>query len=319
VLAAATRAARRHGLAEPIPATIRFPGAARTHESQWQEAVVRHLGLSGWQRHELSTELDWLGPVARQVLREHGVLLPANAHFHAPLAADARGGTLLTGWGGDDLFASWRWGRAAAVLSGHAAPHPRDVARIAHLATPWAARRLLFRGRVKGLLPAWLRPKARSAALARWLDDERGRPRRWDRWALRVLRLRYVELVRSSYEALGRSVGAKLGHPLFEPEFVAAVARRGGRVGWPSRTAAMTALFSDLLPASLLERPTKAVFDEAFWGPYTRDFAETWDGSGADHELINAELLRREWLDPHPDARSALALQSAWLAAQSGS
>jgi asparagine synthase (glutamine-hydrolysing) len=260
--------------------------------------------------------MDWLGPLGQPLLREHGVLLPPNAHFHIPLAGDARGGTLLTGWGGDDVFAAWRWGRAVAVLSGHAAGRPRDIARIAHLAAPWAVRGALFRRRIDRLLPAWLRPRGRRAALARWLADEHEKPRRWDRWVARVLRLRYVLLVRRGYDTVGRLAGAELAHPLLAPGFVAALARRGGAVGWPDRTAAMTALFSDLLPRSLLERSTKAVFDKAFWGPFTREFARTWDGSGVDHDLVDAELLRDEWLDPHPDARSALLLQSAWLASQ---
>jgi asparagine synthetase B (glutamine-hydrolysing) len=35
VLAAASHAARRHGLPLPIPATYRFPGAAEVDESEW--------------------------------------------------------------------------------------------------------------------------------------------------------------------------------------------------------------------------------------------------------------------------------------------
>ena len=44
VLAAATRAARRHGLPLPVPVTNRFAGVPYADESTWQELVMAHRG-----------------------------------------------------------------------------------------------------------------------------------------------------------------------------------------------------------------------------------------------------------------------------------
>jgi hypothetical protein len=49
VLAAATVAARRQGVPDPIPITQRFAGVASTEEASWQEMVVDHLGLTRWE------------------------------------------------------------------------------------------------------------------------------------------------------------------------------------------------------------------------------------------------------------------------------
>ncbi len=87
VLAVATSVARREGLPLPIPATLRFPGAKDSAESEWQESVVAHLGLQDWIRLETTDELDCVGPVASASLARHGLLWPSNAHFHAPLFA----------------------------------------------------------------------------------------------------------------------------------------------------------------------------------------------------------------------------------------
>ena len=48
-------------------------------------------------------ELDAVGPYAQRMLRGHGLVGPFNAHFHLPLIDAARGGSLLTGIGGDEL------------------------------------------------------------------------------------------------------------------------------------------------------------------------------------------------------------------------
>lgn len=98
------RAGRREDLALPIPATIVLPTAAATDEARWQEQVIRRLDLSDWQRFDLDDELGLLGPYARRVLTAHGLLWPANMHFHLPLLEAARGGALLTRIGGDELF-----------------------------------------------------------------------------------------------------------------------------------------------------------------------------------------------------------------------
>ena len=111
-LAVAVRVARREGLPLPIPSTNRFPAVKDSHESDWQERVVAHLGIDDWLRPEFTDELDCVGPIATSVLRRYGLLWPFNAHFHVPHLEAAAGGSLLTGIGGDEILSSSSWARS---------------------------------------------------------------------------------------------------------------------------------------------------------------------------------------------------------------
>jgi asparagine synthase (glutamine-hydrolysing) len=75
----------------------------------------------------------------------------------------------------------------------------------------------------------------------------------------------------------------------------------------------MTELFSDVLPGPVLSRTSKATFGGVFWGPKSREFAETWNGTGLDPELVDPEALRSAWLRELPPYGAALPLQAAWL------
>src|SRR4051794_15301588 len=180
VLAAAVEVARREGLPEPVPVTLRFPGVASTEESRWQELVVAHLRVGDWERIEIRDELDLLGPVARSALTTHGLLWPPNAYVHVPIIDRARGGCVLTGLDGDGLFGDWRWARAQAFLHARVRPERRDALRVALALAPPLARRRWMRPPVLNVVP-WLRPEARAelARLAR--ADAAREPRRWDR------------------------------------------------------------------------------------------------------------------------------------------
>ena len=98
------------------------------------------------------------------------------------------------------------------------------------------------------------------------------------------------------------------------PGVRARVRQNGRDVGYPSRTEAMRELFGDLLPDAILARRTKAYFNRAFMGAETRAFAETWDGSGLDPDVVDLEVLRGEWLSEFPSAISTPLLHAAWLA-----
>ncbi len=78
----------------------------------------------------------------------------------------------------------------------------------------------------------------------------------------------------------------------------------------------MEHFFGELLPRTVMERTTKAVFTESFWGADSRAFARDWDGAGLDPSLIYVERLRSETLRPKPDMRSATSIQAAWLASR---
>jgi Asparagine synthase len=318
VLAAAARVARREGLPLPIPATNVFPRVPDTDESDWQELVVRHIGLTDWLRLRLTDELDVLGPLATRGLERHGLLWPFNAHFHAPLLEAARGGSLLTGIGGDELFGVPRFGRAFDVLTRRARPRPRDLLRVALYASPPPLRRALLARRMPAELP-WLRPAAHREFARMWAAHESAEPARLAPRAARLQATRAFRIGSCSLDLLARDAGAAISHPLASPAFAMAVAEAAPARGFAWRGEAMRSLFGDILPERLAARQTKVCFDGAFWGPASRSFAASWDGTGVDPAVVDVERVRRLWAEPLPDSHTYLLLQAAWLAGRSES
>jgi asparagine synthetase B (glutamine-hydrolysing) len=312
VLAVATSVARRHGLEDPVPATIRGRSAPDADESEWQERVVRRLGLQNWQRFVVDDELDAVGPIARTALRRHGLLWPFNAHFHIPLLEAARGGSLLTGVGGDELFAGASSPRAAAVLAGRVRPGARDLRRIALYAAPRPLRWWWHRRRELPL--PWLTPAGREATARAVAGLEADEPRRL---GARLSWLRGTTALSrgtASLAALAGDAGTAIAHPLLDRRLWAAVARAAPRGGHLGRTAAMRALFADLLPEGVLARSDKASFDELFFARHSRALAAEYGGEGAPEGLVDAQALRAHWLRPRPQAHSFTLLQAAYLA-----
>ena len=299
VLAAAANAARREGLPLPVPVTNRFASVAHSHESDWQELVVAELGLTDWLRLELTDELDVVGELATRGLLRHGLLWPFNAHFHAPPLERAKGGTLLTGIGGDELFGSSRWARPAAVLAGAARPRPRDASRLALMAAPPGLRAAALARRAPPAF-AWLQPVAARALGRAWAADQAREPVRLAVRLRRLLQRRPISVGLRSLDLLAADAGAEIAHPLLHPRVLAAVAAAGGRAGWTDRTYAMRALFAGLLPDDLLARSGKAHFDGAFWGPDARRFAASWQGEAADPASSTRALSPRSGRSPSP-------------------
>lgn len=316
ILATAARVARDHGLPAPVPVSLRFPGVPSTKESQWQELVIGHLGLRDWIRIEIGDELDFLGPVARRGLCKHGLLWPANAHFHSPVFERARGGSVLTGIDGDGLFSGGRWRRAQAVLNRREPPVPRDLVRVALAVAPRRARAAAF---VFWQPPhaSWLRPDTRRTFRRRVAHELASEPRSWPARVAWFARRRYLRLGVHSLALLAKDHDVEVHHPFLDPNFLSALAIAGGPAGYGTRQQAARALFGDLLPADVVQRRTKAEFGRALWGPHARTFASGWKGSGVDHCLVDSELLRRAWSEPNPSLASATVLQYAWLQADS--
>jgi hypothetical protein len=315
VLAVATRLARREGLALPIPVTMRFPWAPASGESEWQERVVNHLGLTDWERVEPGA-LDLIGPVAARGLRKHGLLWPANVHSQIPVIERAPGGSVLTGLDGDAIFGGWPWARLASVLTFRVVPEPRDVLRLARAAAPRAVRRWLARRRSpdgdRG--GAWLRPEARQGFERELAID--ASPRRWDGHIEQLARERYLTVGSASLQALADDTDTLMVHPFLDRRFLAALRDAGGAFGWGDQTATTAAVFGDLLPSETVARASKAAFDDVFWSDQSREFARDWDGEGVAQELVDPEALRSEWLAEIPDFRTATLLQATWLARQ---
>jgi asparagine synthase (glutamine-hydrolysing) len=76
----------------------------------------------------------------------------------------------------------------------------------------------------------------------------------------------------------------------------------------------MTALFAGLLPPDVLARRSKASFDAVFFHRHSREFASTWDGTGAPAGLVDADALRAHWRSGAPAAQTFTLLQALWLA-----
>jgi asparagine synthetase B (glutamine-hydrolysing) len=311
VLAAAVDAARRRGLPLPIPLSIRVRDDAASDERRWQELVVRHLRLSEWITLEVGEELDCIGQLAQSVLLRHGVLWPANAHFHVPQLEHAVGGSLITGIGGDEIFGRSGWERLRLVLTRRARPRPRDALRFAAALAPLAVRAHVTARRAE-LELEWLQPTARRdvvAALARAVASE---PVGWRRRFEWVLGDRPLQLGLESLDLLGRDYGTLMQHPLLDPAVVASLGSLPAHARFRDRNEALENLFPDLLPPALVSRRTKAVFSAPLWGEASRSFAAAWNGSGVDPEVVAVETLMRRWRVERMPGPYTL-LQSLWL------
>jgi hypothetical protein len=314
VLALATAAARAEGLADPVPVTELYPDIAESDESVWQNLVIDHLGLGEWIRLRFHDDNDLLGPTAREGLLKRGLIWPPALQIKPNLLRALSPGTLLTGEGGDETFGARR-----------VAPWP-------HLSTKTpVSRRVALRGAVESVLPRPIRTRQaardlRDAHLQPWLkpaiaerhirlvaEDLTSEPLRWDRALLWLTRRRAAAAASHNYRLVAAEHGLSVVEPLLDPRFLVALARLGGPVGFAGRTQAMRTLFGDVLPAAVIERGDKALFNRAFLGRSTQEFARSWDGSGVDGLLVDADRLREEWLSERPSAISSVLLQSAWL------
>jgi Asparagine synthase len=317
ILAVACRLARQEGLALPVPATIHFSGAPDADESDWQEQLLKELGVTDWWRDTVTHELELLGTMATTQLRRYGVRYPPNTHFHQPIIEAARGGSLITGAGGDELLSPHEWARVSAVVARAASPRPKDILRLAVAYGPSRMRGFVLAHRSVYDTP-WLTKTAFHRLRAEGASWLAGQPVRFDdhlrRWWWRS---RYLHAGQSSLELHAMDADVKVISPFMDPGVLDAVAGARLGVGFESRTDAMRWMFGDLLPERVLARKTKAGFDDPLDGPMTREFIERWSGDGGfDPELVDVEALRRQWRAGPADIRSLCLLQSAWLAAQ---
>jgi asparagine synthetase B (glutamine-hydrolysing) len=317
LLSMATALARREGLPEPVPVTLEFASES-TREREWQERLLSALRIADWVRIPLDAELDLVGPIATAGLAQHGLLYPANVHTIVPLATRAGGGSVLTGYGGDDVFGNWPWQDLAAVLGGRRRWRARDLRRVVHALAPQPIRSEVLLRRQPLLLP-WLRPEVRREAGLALAHELSAEPRTWAARMAWTARRRAWRATVESMRLLADDHGAEVGCPFLDPGFLRALARAGGRWGWGGRTDTMRAVFSGLVPDEILARRSKAEFSEAFFARHTRRFAVDWDGRiGVASELLDNDTLRRVWCMRQPHFLSAMALQAAWLASRAG-
>lgn len=319
LLALATRVARREGLADPIPSTLRFARAPATQEDDWQAFVIAHLGLTERICHDFVDELDLVGPVAAAIISRDGLPYPYNLHLLAPLIEQAHDGSFVTGLGGDQALGGA--GHVLDVLGRRRRPVARDALRIGLALSPRPIRRRAFRDRI-GLTFPWLRAEANRQLTSAWLEQHIRWPLRWDRLMHELSRSRFMRMTVRRMAAVAARSETAVHHPFADPSFVFALARQAGATGFASRTAAFELLFSDVLPVELIGRRTKASFNEVLWNRFTEAFVAGLDEDALEEALATLELdalvdpraLAEHWARDDPLANSFLLLQACWLA-----
>jgi hypothetical protein len=287
---------------------------AEANEHEWQKLVLDHLQITRWHRIPIAGELDLVGPYARRHLLRDGLLFPANAHSVVPMLEAAGDRCLIVGLGGDELLTPQQWRKVHDLLGRRRRPERRDLVRLAAGGVPRGIRGFVRPSCAKDLEGmVWLRPAAKSR-LDRLVRTGFEEPVLWGSAIRYVAARRDVVLPFRAMRHLAQARGDRVEAPLLDSEFVGALARVGGPGGWGGRTAIMDSLARDLLPANVVGRTSKAYFNRVFFGEESRAFAASWSGRGLDETLVDPEALRREWLSEIPDFRTALLLQSAWLA-----
>lgn len=316
LLALATAVARREGLADPVPATLVFPDSEESDELEWQELILRHLGLDDWIRLSFTDELDAVGPVAQRALTRHGLLWPFNLHFHLPIIEAAAGGTVITGFGGDELGRSSGSLSAERALSRRRVASPGAAVHLAYRLSPrpviWS-RELARRHDLRSGFP-YLTAKARRQ-LQVALAGEHTHPFGWGRLLRRWLwRSRYYQLCRQNFEVLASHDDVAMVHPFVEPAVLSSLGEDGRYAGLGDRRDLLDTLMGDLLPPQFLARTTKGTYSVPLWTDSSTRFAASWSGAGLDTSLVNPEVVRAAWLTEGRSVMSTTMLQAAWLA-----
>ena len=317
ILAVAVDLARREGLPAPIPITKVFPDAPETDESTWQELVIGHLGVEDWVRLTLHDELDLVGPLATSLLVRYGAVWPPLLHSNMPMLEVVRGGSLLTGEGGDEVLGvdAHRIAPITRMIRTPLAVRRRHVVPIAESIAParWRARQQLNDPDAD---QRWLRPPAVEVLRQIVLEEERRKPLGFAA-SVRSWRLeRGVDLAEQNEQLLASEYDVALIQPLAGHPVIEALARDGGRLGRGFRTTNLRRLVGDLLPDAVLTRTSKVDFDTTFMTHPTSEFAERWSGEGLDAELVDVELLRDIWRSDERPGLSDPLLQAAWLATE---
>jgi asparagine synthetase B (glutamine-hydrolysing) len=315
VLAIAHHLAKREGLPPPLPFTRRHPGLPEANEDEWQDMVIGYLGITEWERHSAPGEVDLLGPMATTSLRRWGVLWPPPAHTRKTELDLARGGSLLSGEGGDEVLGLHRLG-ALRLMMARKLPVSRANAR--HVAVALAPKRMRVEKLTQRLHQtlglSWLKPEVARRVAHRLAEDSASEPLDWRKAVRRHPFVRGVHLAMDTLDVLAADAGVARINPLLHPAFINAVCRAGGTLGFTDRTSALRHLFPGLLPDAVLARTSKSRFNRAVFGDQSRAFVERWDGEGIDHDLVEADELRKLWSAEEPHAMTMPLLQACWLA-----
>ncbi len=320
MLCVAADVARREGLPLPVPATLVFPGSEDADEEGWQRLVLKHLDLEHeWTRLEFSDELDAVGPVAQRVLERHGLAWPFNLHFHLPIVEVADGGSLVTGFAGDELALLCSTVRAERLVVKRSIEQPLDLARIVYRLAPraprWPVEFLRAGGQIDEMNVTWLTRRGRVVLRNAFALDSLLHAG-WERILRDYLwRSRYVQVCKANFQRMADVHSVTMYHPFVEPPVVMAMAKAGGFGGLSGREEILRLLTGDRLPQEILTRQGKATFRDPLWTATAKAFAESWTGTGLDERLVDPQAVHDAWLNDPPVVLTTTMLQAAWLAA----
>lgn len=318
VLAVAVSVAREYGLPLPVPVTYRYPGVAGAAESEWQDLVLAHLGTTERLQVDITGQQRLLGQQARAGMAERGLVWPASANLQHELFSRVRGGTLLTGEGGDEVLSGRRSAPVARVLRTvrrRRRPSGEMLRHAVRALEPQPRISVERARRVQQTSAPWLRGAGRER-FVELISKDVSEPLRWDRATHQMAVRPLARMIFHNVGLVAREYGVRLEHPLLAPEFIGAWMADGGWWGFTGRTASMRFLFADVLPEPVLSRSSKAWFNESRIGEVEREFARRWDGAGLDPDVVDAEVLRQAWLAEEPGGRMDVALMAAWMAVE---
>ena len=317
VLSAATAACRVVGHDDPIPVTYRYP-TEEAHEDAYQESVVRWLGLREWCKFDLGAEADFLSPTTCAALVEHGPMWPPAPLTRAHVLARLGGGLWLTGEGGDEVLGPRRSSYAVRAVR-------------ASIRGPFHPPAAVWRRTIEELAPnplrmRWTVDRLLRDSRAEWLDEDLDRryvrvaasvaaaePLRPGRWFDYYLSRPTVQIGHASLRSFKARHDLQWEAPLVDREFLGALKSWLRWHEYRGRRHLLRTVFSNL-PKDLIERRTKASFNTALFGTYTREFAEAWNGAGAP-DGVDGEWLKQHWSSADVSARTAPLLHHVWLTA----
>ena len=317
LLAVGAHVARREGLPMPVPITFRYQNEPHTDESSWQEMVIAHVGIADWERVDVGNRHDMVGDLATQFLRGHGVVYPPTLYNKTLPFTLGRGGSHMSGEGGDEVFG---FRRGAVLRKLRSEPrlllHRRNIRDLGLYLGPVQVRAVLLRKSISAVIEdclTYLRPGVECQVLDNLVKEHAAEPFDVTSSLGWHLRRKVVANLQEAITAFAAESDVFHLDPFLEPRFVASYARVVKPLGLCSRTQAMRSLFADLLPDALLTRTSKAIFNRGYLTDVGRAFAANWHGGGVDTRLVDTEKLRSRWLSEWPPHQSFLLLQAAWL------
>ncbi len=318
LIAVATSVARQEGLPDPVPVTLVFPGVAESDEEDWQRLVLEHLGLSeNWVRLPFADELGAVGPVAQEVLCRHGLVWPFNLHFHLPIVKLAPAGTLVTGFGGDEVARASRALYAERLIARRSIRRPHDLAVLGLRRAPTPIRFATYLSRNRDFCAdrLWLTQRGMAALRVADAVDLAAVPLGWSR-VLRdwLWRARYVRICIENFQVMSSAFDVRTLHPFLAAPVLQALAEAAPLSGVANRADLIRRLGGDLLPPELVTRRSKGAFTSPLWTDDAIEFARSWSGHGLDERFVDSERVRAEWLKPDRSLMATSLLQAAWLA-----